>query len=95
MIAGIKEGTVNKDDLQRLWLRHAEGDYVPSVGNIVMLVNHIGLFMIDEINADARTANVTRLHSDAQLKGIPWSIIWQCDEGFLRSFAVRMRSILD
>jgi hypothetical protein len=95
MIAGNKEETVIEDDLKRLWLLHAHGEYIPNVGNIVMLVNHLGLFLIDEIDAEARTADVTRLQNNVQLKGIPWSIIRCCDEGFLRSFAVRMRSILD
>jgi hypothetical protein len=95
MIAVITEETVIEDDLKRLWLLHARGDYIPKVGNIVMLVNHLGLFLIDEIDVEARTVDVTRLRSNVQLKGIPWSIIGYCDEGFLRSFAVQMRSILD
>jgi len=49
-----------------------------------MLVNHLGLFLIGEIDAEARTADVTRLRSNVQLKGIPWSIIRYCDEGFRR-----------
>jgi hypothetical protein len=75
MIAGITEETVIEDDLQRLWLLHAHGEYIPTVGNIVTLVNHLGLFLIDKIDPEARTADVTRLRSNVQLKGIPWSII--------------------
>ena len=86
---------MNKHDLQRLWLLNSQGKYVPNVGDMVLLMNHIGLFLINEIDVDTRTANVTRLVSNVQLERIPWSIIWHCDEMFLRGYATRMRSILD
>ena len=85
---------MNERDLQRLWLLNNQSEYDPKVGDMVMLMNHLGLFSVDEIDADARTATVTRLRSNAQLEKIPWSIISQCDEEFLRNFAVEIRRVL-
>jgi hypothetical protein len=56
------------------------GGFVPEVGQEVLILNHLGIFRVTEIDSKARSATVTVLRSGALLEGIPWDRMTPWDE---------------
>lgn len=54
--------------------------YVPAVGEEVLLLNHLGTFKVEEVDADAKTANLRVLRSGVLMKDVEWSTIWPLDD---------------
>jgi hypothetical protein len=48
------------------------GGFVPEVGQEVLILNHLGIYRVSEIDSLNRTVNVTVLRSGAALERIPW-----------------------
>ena len=48
------------------------GEFVPQVGQEVLIVNHLGAFRIHGVDSETRSVNVTILRNGGALDGIPW-----------------------
>lgn len=55
-------------------------EHVPIVGEEIMLTNHFGSFMVEEVDADAKTASVRVLRSGILIKDVEWSRIWPLND---------------
>jgi hypothetical protein len=55
-------------------------DHVPTVGEEVLLLNHLGTFMVEEVDGDAKTASLRVLRSGVLMKDVGWSTIWPLDD---------------
>jgi hypothetical protein len=53
---------------------------MPTVGEEVLLINHFGSFLVEEVDVEAKTAALRRLDSDALIKDVEWSTIWPLDD---------------
>jgi len=57
---------------------------VPTVGEEVLVVNHLGTFKVEEVDADAKTASLRVSPSGILMKDVEWHTIWPLD-GTLRA----------
>jgi hypothetical protein len=57
----------------------AQPKRMPTVGEEALLMNHLGIFLVEEVHVEARTANLRRLESNALIKDVEWSSIWPLD----------------
>jgi hypothetical protein len=55
-------------------------EFVPEVGQKVLMRNHLGFFRITGIDPTARSVSVTVLRSGAAFQGIPWEHLVPWDE---------------
>jgi hypothetical protein len=55
-------------------------DYVPTVGEEVLLLNHLGTFMVEEVDSDSKTASLRVLRSGVLMKDVEWRTIWPLDD---------------
>jgi hypothetical protein len=53
---------------------------VPTVGEEALVVNHLGTFIVEEIDADAKTASLRVLRSGILMKDVEWHTIWPLDD---------------
>jgi len=44
------------------------------------VVNHLGTFMVEEVDADAKTASLRVLRSGILMKDVEWHTIWPLDD---------------
>jgi hypothetical protein len=51
-------------------------EYAPTIGEEVLVTNHLGSFMVEEIDAEAKTASLRVLRSGVLMKNVTWSTIW-------------------
>lgn len=43
------------------------------------MMNHLGIFLVEAVDLEARTAVLRRLESNAPLKDVEWNRIWPLD----------------
>lgn len=55
-------------------------EYVPTVGEAVLVVNHLGTFVVEEVDADANTASLRVLRSGLLMKDVEWRTICPLDD---------------
>jgi len=55
-------------------------EHVPTNGEEVLVTNHLGIFRVEDIDADAKTASLRVLRSGALMKDVEWSTIWPFDD---------------
>ena len=67
-------------------------EYIPSVVEEVLLVNHLGRFVVEEVDLDRKTATVRVMRSGALMKGLEWRTIWPLDAKTRAAFADIFRS---
>jgi hypothetical protein len=58
-------------------IRH---ECVPTVGEEVLVVNHLGTFVVEEVDADAKTASLRVSRSGVLMKDVEWHTIWPLEE---------------
>ncbi|WP_162601406.1 hypothetical protein [Occallatibacter savannae] len=54
-------------------------EYIPTVGEEVLLVNHLGTFMVEEVDCERKTASVRVRRSGLLMEGVEWRTIWPLD----------------
>ncbi len=55
-------------------------EYVPTVGDEVLVVNHLGTFIVEEVDADAKTASLRVLRSGILMKHVEWQTLRPLDD---------------
>jgi hypothetical protein len=55
-------------------------EYVPTAGEEVLLLNHLGTFKVEEVDPVAKTANLRVLRSGVLMKDVEWHTIWPLDD---------------
>jgi hypothetical protein len=59
------------------------GNFVPEVGQEVLIVNHLGTFRISGVDPEARSVSVTILRNGGALEGISWDQLCLLDKDLL------------
>ena len=55
-------------------------EHVPTVGEEVLVLNHLGSFVVEEVDVEAKTANLRFLRSGVLMKDVEWRTIWPFDD---------------
>ena len=55
-------------------------EHVPTVGEEVLVVNDLGVFRVEEVDAEAKTASLRVLRSGILIMHVAWNTIWPLDE---------------
>lgn len=61
-------------------INEPQREYVPRVGEEVLVTDHLGSFFVEEINVEQKTADLRVLRSNIAMKGVAWNTIWPLDK---------------
>jgi hypothetical protein len=67
------------------------GEYVPEVGEEVLVTDHLGNFLVEEIDAEQKTAVLRILRSNAVMKNVAWNEVWPVDRTRWEIVAIQRR----
>ena len=56
-----------------------DGEYAPRVGEEVLVTDHLGVFLVEEIDCERKTAVLRVLRSNRVMDEVAWDNIWPVD----------------
>lgn len=68
-----------------------EGEYAPRVGEKVLVTDHLGVFLVEQIDCERKTAVLRVFRSDTIMDQVAWNTIWPVDKTAWELVAIERR----